>query len=62
MTTFNKTDLLSSKESGEEIYFFVYENHGAIIVLSNYDIEQLRLMDIRNVKMFAEIDAEEVNV
>lgn len=41
MTTFNKSDLLDQKKAGKHYYFFVIENHPAIIMLEKFDYEFL---------------------
>ncbi len=60
MTTLNKSDLISSKEAGKSYYFFIFENHLAVIFLDQFTIEDLENVCVKNAKFYAEMDEEEI--
>ncbi len=62
MSTLNKSDLISQKQSGKKYYFFIWENHAAVIYLNNFGISELNKICAGNITKFALIEIEEVTV
>ena len=62
MTTFNKSDLISQKQAGKERYFFVLENHLAVIYLYDIETELIEKITIRNITQYSQIEDDEVTV